>query len=107
MVKRQTDDSLLKDREKENILMAVLKVSQEDVLGILTKMDQYLFGFLMYFLILGQFCVQNSIFALKCNLIISTTVPVHLGSHLNTHANTGSSHMLSVNVSAPLLCGEH
>lgn len=40
----------------------VLKVSQEDVLGILMKMDQYLFGKcnLMYFLILDE-CVQNSI----------------------------------------------
>lgn len=37
--------------------MVVLKVSQEDVLGILTKMDQYLFGKcnLMYFLILDNF----------------------------------------------------
>lgn len=35
----------------------VLKVSQEDVLGILMEMDQYLFGKcnLMYFLILDNF----------------------------------------------------
>lgn len=37
-------------------MSAVLKVSQEDVLGILTEMDQYLFGRcnLMYFLILDN-----------------------------------------------------
>lgn len=60
MGKRKTAKSILMERKKDIYgvyTRLVLKVSQEDVLGILTKMDQYLFGKcnLMYFLILDNF----------------------------------------------------
>lgn len=50
----------------------------------------------MYFLILDNFVYRIQVFALKCNLIISSTVTANAGSHLNTHTNTGGGRMLHV-----------
>lgn len=54
-------------------MAAVLKVSQEDVLGILTKMDQYLFGKcnLMYFLILDfMYRIQSLLRSAICSYLL-------------------------------------
>lgn len=68
-----------------------LKESQEDILGIPMKKDQYLLERFNLILILDN-CTELNLFAHECNLITSTTTTVYVGSHLNTHGNTDTSH---------------
>lgn len=106
-VKWKAEESILVDNKRYlwYINMSVdLKVSQED--GILMKMDQYLFGKcnLMYFLILDNFVyrIQSLLWSAIWSYLHIYISTVYVGSRLNSYTyvpiNTGTSHMISVNV---------